>query len=88
MMPRKERSEGHPAYEDPGRDDGTATIANGATSVTVSHDLGEVPVQINVTGRHAEVADAHVTSKSASEFTVETGAATTAARDVDWEARI
>ena len=67
------------------RGSGVATIANGATSVTVSHVCPVTPAFVLVTGTHAEVADAYVTGITASQFVINVPSAVTADRQVYWQ---
>ena len=68
--------------------DGSATIANGNTSVTVNHGLVTTPTNIQVTGTHSEVKDAYVTNVGTTSFDIKVGSAVTANRTVYWKATI
>jgi len=68
--------------------DGSATIANGNTSVTVNHGLVTTPTNIQVTGTHSEVKDAYVTNVGATSFDIMVGSAVSANRTVYWKATI
>lgn len=63
---------------------GTATITSGGTNATVAHSLGAAPSQVLVTGRHAETADAVITARTTTNFTITVPNAVTADRQVDW----
>lgn len=68
---------------------GTATIASGGTSITVAHGLATTPTNVQLTGRHAETASAHLASApDVTNIQIGVAAATTAARTVDWIARV
>ena len=65
---------------------GTATIATGNTSVTVTTGLSAAPVSISLTGRHAEAAAAVVSTVSGTLFQIVVPSAVTADRQVMWQA--
>ncbi|MDQ1084181.1 MULTISPECIES: hypothetical protein [Microbacterium] len=67
---------------------GVATIASGGTSITVNHGMNATPTVINLTGRHAETADAIVNTISTSQFQIVVPGAVTADRQIMWEARV
>ena len=64
---------------------GTATIASGATSVTVDHGLAGTPTVVVLGATHSEVADA-VWSADATNITITVPSAVTADRDISWYA--
>ena len=68
--------------------EGSATIANGNTSVTVNHGLADTPTNIQLTGTHSEVKDAYVTNPGATSFTIQVDSAVTADRVVHWRAKV
>lgn len=65
---------------------GTATIANGTSSIVVSHGLFNTPSYVLATGNHAETSDVIVTNKTTTQFTLSVPSNVTAARTVDWNA--
>lgn len=65
---------------------GTATIANGTTSITVAHGLALTPSIVNVTGTHSEVVAIWVENIDATNFDIGVTAAVSANRDVHWYA--
>jgi len=67
---------------------GTATLAAGATSVTVSHGLAATPKIVLVTPHHSEITDIRITAKTATSFTAEVTTAPTADRTFDWQAEM
>jgi len=67
---------------------GTATIANGNSSVTVNHGLAEAPSVVKLTGTHSEVKDCWVTDVTSTQFTIHASANVTADREVYWEAKV
>jgi len=64
---------------------GTATIANGQTSVTFAHGLAGTPTVVTLGATHSEVADA-IWSADATNITITVPAAVTADRDISWYA--
>jgi len=64
---------------------GTATIANGNTSVTFAHGLVGTPTLVVLGPTHSEVADA-VWSADATNITITVGSAVTADRNISWYA--
>ena len=70
--------------------EGTATIANGNTSVTVNHGLVSTPSNIQLTGTHSEVKDAYVPESSITDtsFEMHVDSAVTADRTVYWKAKV
>jgi len=71
------------------RAEGVAIILNGTNSIVVAHGLTGTPVNIRVTGTHAEVESCYVSTVGAVNFTVHKGGAgnVTANRDVYWTAK-
>jgi len=67
---------------------GSATIANGNTSVTVNHGLASAPTNIQLTGTHSEVKDAYVTNVGSTSFDIKVDSAVTADRTVYWKAKV
>jgi len=67
---------------------GTATITSGSSGVDVSHGLAKTPSIVIITGHHSELADAVVTAKGITTFTVTVPAAVTADRTFDWYAEV
>ncbi len=67
--------------------DSLATIANGTSSIVVTHSLSATPVRIFVTGTHAEVQNLWVTGITSTQFTINTDANVTADRAVYWVAK-
>ena len=65
---------------------GSATIASGNTYVTIAHGLNTTPKVVLVTGGHAEVADAYVSSVGGTNIVIATAVATSADRTVYWTA--
>jgi len=63
-----------------------ATIPLGGTSASVPHGLVAVPLVVTLGPRHAEVADAFVSARDATNLTIAVPAAVTAGRNVDWYA--
>ena len=68
--------------------EGSATIANGGTSVTVNHGLVDTPSNIQVTGTHSEVKDAYATNPGSTSFDIKVDSAVSADRTVYWKAKI
>jgi len=64
---------------------GTATIANGNTSVSVAHGLAGTPTLVTLGATHSEVADA-VWSADATNITITVPSAVSADRKVSWYA--
>jgi len=64
---------------------GTATIANGTSSVQVAHGLAGTPTVVVLGPTHSEVADA-VWSADATYITITVPSAVTADRDISWYA--
>jgi len=67
---------------------GTATIANGTSSVVVNHGLAAAPSVVKLTGTHSEVANCWVTDVTDTQFTINAPAAVTADRVIYWNAEI
>lgn len=67
---------------------GSADIASGGVSITVSHGLSSAPASVILTGRHPETADAYVSTINATQFQIVVPAATTAVRSVMWRAEV
>jgi len=65
--------------------EGLATIPNGQSSVSVSHELSQIPAAILVTGAHLEVASCIVSSADSAQFTIQAPANVSADRGVYWE---
>jgi len=72
------------------RNEGSATIANGNSSVTVNHGLAATPSNIQLTGTHSEVKDAYVPESSITDtsFEIHVDSAVTADRIVYWKAKV
>jgi len=70
------------------KNEGSATIANGNTSVTVNHGLLTTPTNIQLTGTHSEVKDAYVTNPGATSFDITVDNAVSADRTVYWKAKV
>lgn len=66
--------------------EGSATILNGQTSVSVTHGLVGTPTVVLVTGAHSETQDIWVSSIGATTFTINVTPAVTADRTVYWVA--
>lgn len=66
---------------------GAATIASGATSVTVSHGLAATPTIVVLGATHAEVSDATFSATS-TQITITVPSATSADRVVNWYAEV
>lgn len=65
---------------------GSATIANGTSTKTVNHKMNRIPSVIVVEGTDSETKSWWITSKTATQFTINLPAATTADRTVTWRA--
>ncbi len=68
------------------RNRGKATIPAGQTSVTVAHGLEWRPTLVHLTPYHQETAQAYISDRNASTFTISVPAAVTADREIAWEA--
>ena len=77
------RVDGKPSWAE-----GSATIANGNTSVTVNHGLVSTPTNVQLTGTHSEVKDAYVTNVGSTSFDIKVDSAVTADRTVYWKAKV
>lgn len=67
---------------------GTGVIANGNTSLSVSHGLGDTPTVVIVSGRHAETAQVVANSYGSTTFNAVVPSAVTADRNFDWYAQV
>jgi hypothetical protein len=65
--------------------EGRATIPNGQSSVSVGHELMQVPPAILVTGTHLEVVNCAVSSVDTVQFTIQAPGNVTAKRGVYWQ---
>jgi parallel beta-helix repeat protein len=66
---------------------GTATIPSGQTSVTVNHGLAGTPTLIIVTGTTSDTADAYVSAKTSTTFTITVPSPVSGNRIVYWYAK-
>lgn len=71
----------------PNQSSGTAIIANGKSSVTVTHGLESTPTVVTLGAAHAEVTDA-IWSADATNITITVPAPVTADRRISWRADI
>jgi len=65
---------------------GTATIPSGQTSVTVNHGLASTPTTVVVTGSTSDTADAYVSAKTSTTFTITVPGPVGGDRTVYWYA--
>jgi len=65
---------------------GVATILSGQTAVVVTHGLENTPAVITIGPYHSEVANAYVSDRNASDFTISVDTAVTADRQIAWRA--